>query len=363
MNFVNGDWSQNQEDPDDINTHMATMGCADGRETVLYKLNNQTMEEGLGEMWERLSYIYPTKSSDGGTDYIDLHDILVYDTHSKGYVVVHKIIKNRDNGDWYEITFSNNKTLLLTADHPLPVTRVNSYGHREERRIKVKDLLGTDEVRASNYNHKSSSSNLKITKIKFIGYRGKASYDLETMSDRFDLSGINSHNCRTLIGFDRHGLGYSKQGRGNCTPVTLNLPKIGIMNGICLGKRDKADVEGFFNQLEELLKLAEKALVDRFYHVCSQNVKSATFMYENNSAVGTEKAINKGIYETMKHFTNAIGYTGVAETCRAMFGIDHSYGIKEVDDFAERVIKRIFDFSKEASERNDLNFSCYASPK
>ena len=86
-------------------------------------------------------------------------------------------------------------------------------------------------------------------------------------------------------------------------------------------------------------------------------------MYENNSAVGTEKAINKGIYETMKHFTNAIGYTGLAETCRAMFGIDHSYGIKEVDDFAERVIKRIFDFSKEASERNDLNFSCYASPK
>ena len=47
MNFVNGDWSQNQEDPNDVNTHMATMGCADGRETVLYKLNNQTIEGAL----------------------------------------------------------------------------------------------------------------------------------------------------------------------------------------------------------------------------------------------------------------------------------------------------------------------------
>ena len=362
-NFVNGDWSQNQEDPNDINTHMATMGCADGKETVLYKINGRVMEEGLEDMWERLSSIYATKNSDGGTDYMELHDILAYDSHSKGYVVVHKIIKNRDKGDWYEITLSNNQKLILTSDHPLPVTRVNSNGHREERRIKVKDLLGTDEVREANHNHKNVSSTLSIEKIKFLGFRGKPSYDLETMSDRFDLSCINSHNCRTLIGFDRHGLGYSKLGRGNVTPVTINLPRIGIVNGICLKEREQPDIKGFFNELEEILKLSEKALVDRFYHICSQNVKSASFMYENGSAVGTDKALNEGIYETMKHFTNAIGYTGLAETCRAMFGIDHSHGIEKVDNFAESVIKRIYDFTKEAAERNDLNFSCYASPK
>lgn len=167
--------------------------------------------------------------------------------------------------------------------------------------------------------------------------------------------------CRTMLGYDRHGMGYKKTGRGNVSPVTVNLPMIGIKHGICLGKRKEADIKGFWKELDEVLALTETALLDRFWHICGQSVKSAPFMYINKAAADTDKAISNGIYETMKHGTNGIGYIGIAEMCQALFGKDHTDD-KEVYDFALSVVEHIWKFAKEASERNNLNFSCYATP-
>lgn len=167
--------------------------------------------------------------------------------------------------------------------------------------------------------------------------------------------------CRTMLGYDRHGLGYSKVGRGNVCPVTINLPKIGIHHGICTGERTQADVIGFWDELDEVLKLTETALVDRFYHICAQSTKSATFMYNNGTVADYERAVFKGVYEAMKHGTLAMGYIGIAEMCQAMFGMDHSED-QRVWDFAYGVVEHIALFAKEASDRHDLNFSCYAAP-
>ena len=168
--------------------------------------------------------------------------------------------------------------------------------------------------------------------------------------------------CRTLVGRDRNGLGYKKVGRGNVSPVTMNLPKIGIKHGICLGKRTVADTKGFFIELNEVLHLAETELVDRFKYICKQNIKSGLFLYENGVIAGSEEAMTNGIVEAMKHGTNALGFIGLAETCQAMFGKDHADGDSKVNKFADKVIKTIYDYSKEASERNNLNFSCYFTP-
>lgn len=167
--------------------------------------------------------------------------------------------------------------------------------------------------------------------------------------------------CRTMLGKDRHGLGYSKVGRGNVCPTTINLPKIGIRHGICLGERDKPDLDGFWEELDEVLHLCEMSLVDRFYHICNQSVASAKFMYGNGTIADAEKASYKGVYEAMKHGTLAFGYIGVAEMCQALFGKDHSED-DEVWKFALSVVKYISDYVKEASERNNLNCTCYASP-
>lgn len=167
--------------------------------------------------------------------------------------------------------------------------------------------------------------------------------------------------CRTLVGFDRHGMGYSKVGRGNVTPVTINLVKIGIKHGICLGERNEADIEGFWKELNELLELSATALVDRFKYICSQSAKSAPFMYKNKSMLGGEYESETCIYDVMKHGSQAIGYAGIAEMCQALFGKDHSDD-KDVHKFALSVVERISKFAEEASERYNLNFGCYAAP-
>lgn len=163
--------------------------------------------------------------------------------------------------------------------------------------------------------------------------------------------------CRTMLFYDRHGFGYSKIGRGNVNPVTINLPKIGIKHGICLKNRDVADMEGFYKELDEVLILCEKSLIERYKWICSQSPKAAPFLYNNQTMRGFDGTTVESI---MKHCTQSIGFLGLAETCQALFGKDHTD--KEVRKKAVKIVEHIYNFTKEASERNNLNFSCYFTP-
>lgn len=166
--------------------------------------------------------------------------------------------------------------------------------------------------------------------------------------------------CRTLIGYDRHGLGYIRQGRGNNVPNTIILPKLGIEFGICLGKRDKPDLDGFWKAFEETLQLTERGLLERFEIMVRQSPKSAPFMYQNNT-IQDARNCEEDVFNALKHNTLAIGYLGIAEMCQALFGKNHVHDT-DVHAFALSVVKRINEYAAEASERNNLNFSCYATP-
>ena len=166
--------------------------------------------------------------------------------------------------------------------------------------------------------------------------------------------------CRTLIGYDRHGLGYIRQGRGNNTPNTIILPKLGIEFGVCLGKRETPDLDGFWSAFEETLKLTEKGLLERFEIMIRQSPNAAPFMYQNNT-IQDARLCEQNVYNSLKHNSLAIGYIGVAEMCQALFGKNHAQD-EGARAFALKVVERINKFASEASERNDLNFSCYATP-
>lgn len=171
---------------------------------------------------------------------------------------------------------------------------------------------------------------------------------------------FSTMGCRTLVGYDRNGLGYIRQGRGNNVPNTIILPKLGIEFGICLGERDEPDIEGFWRAFEETLKLCEKGLLERFEIMIEQSPKAAPYMYQNNT-IQDARECKENVYNALKHNTLAIGYIGIAEMCQALFGKNHVHD-KKVHEFALSVVKRINEFATEASERNDLNFSCYATP-
>lgn len=94
--------------------------------------------------------------------------------------------------------------------------------------------------------------------------------------------------------------------------------------------------------------------------MCEQSPKVAPFMYNNGTIQDADKCVDS-VYEALRHNTFAIGYLGVAEMCQAMFGENHVHS-KKAHDFALQVVKRINEFAAEASDRDDLNYSCYASP-
>ena len=166
--------------------------------------------------------------------------------------------------------------------------------------------------------------------------------------------------CRTAIGYDRFDKSYNRVGRGNLVPNTMILPKLGIEYGICLGERTEPDLEGFWDAFEDLLMLCEQGLLERFDIMVNQPPEAAPFMYKNGTMRHGQDC-QMSVYEALKHGTLAMGYIGIAEMCTALFGKNHAESL-EAYDFAMKVVKRINEFAKEASERHDLNFSCYATP-
>ena len=166
--------------------------------------------------------------------------------------------------------------------------------------------------------------------------------------------------CRTMLGYDRHSKSYNRVGRGNLVPNTMILPKLGIEYGICLGKREKPDLDGFWSAFEDLLMLCEQGLLERFDIMVNQPPEAAPFMYQNGTMKDAQNC-RMSNYEALKHGTLAMGYIGIAEMCQALFGKNHAED-EEVHAFALSVVKRINEYAKEASERHDLNFSCYATP-
>lgn len=282
--------------------------------------------------------------------------------------------------------YHNLNTLESRPGSQVPFTSIN-FGRRTTVAGRmISEWLMKASIDGIGKFHKTSIFPISIFQYKrgINNKEGTLNYDLKklaikSMSKRIYPNWVNcdwSNNiedednpdtvmatmgCRTLVGYDRHGFGYSKVGRGNVNPYTINLVKIGIENGICLGKREKADIVGFFKDLDNMLELATRCLIDRFNYICSQHQKSAPFMYKNKTMKGGDYNSETCIYDVLKHGSHAIGYIGIAEMCQAMFGKDHSDD-GYVCDFAESVVKRIYDYCKLASEKYDLNFGCYNSP-
>lgn len=117
---------------------------------------------------------------------------------------------------------------------------------------------------------------------------------------------FNTMGCRTMLGYDRHSKSYNRVGRGNLVPNTMILPKLGIEYGICLGERDKPDLDGFWKAFEKLLQLCEKGLLERFDIMVNQSPEAAPFMY-NNGTMKDAQNCKGSVYEALKHGTLAIG--------------------------------------------------------
>ncbi len=150
-------------------------------------------------------------------------------------------------------------------------------------------------------------------------------------------------------------------GRGNLSFTTVNLPRIGIKYGILDGK-DKADMEGFYKELDEVMDLCKGQLLQRFEHQCSKTKNNFKFLLGAGVWIDSEKLEpGQKLRKVLKHGTLSIGFIGLAECLKALTG-EHQGESEEAQKLGLEIIGHMRDRLDNYAEEQHLNFSLLATP-
>ena len=151
-------------------------------------------------------------------------------------------------------------------------------------------------------------------------------------------------------------------GRGNDSFTSINLPRIAIKHGICLGNRETPDMEGFYKELDETIELVISQLLERYRVQCKKKVKNFPFLMGQKVWFGSEELDWEDTLEkVIKHGTLTAGFIGLAETLIALTGKHHGED-KNVQQLGLEIISHIRQRMDEAAEKYTLNFSLIATP-
>ena len=543
--FVDAPFNLQYYDPNDPETIISTMGCVDGDEVITYYYNNDLYVESFARAWERMSAYFDVQKI-GESEYINLENVKIYDSITKGFTNCYKLIKNKDAGNWHRLTFSNGRQLLATDDHPLPLinkgrtqvkdihkgdsvigvyqqysmeaytmsedtawllgvvltsssyrknihicvdkdrhienligesvkritkSKVSSEIKKRENGTEYFEFMFTDakvsqsfesvfngidktermipttffmtekkvknafisgvidscgkkfedghidvklinketalqfmllaqslgitaeikEVRnkkkyyivsfdeniflslfdkgidvadsISETDNKARTNTISVLDNEFIGFRNRVSYDVETESDYFDVSGILSHNCRTRVIGNINGK-QSPVGRGNLSFTTINLPRLSIEYGVNFRENGATgyDCQGFYKELDHMINLAIQQLMDRLEIQKHKKVKNFPFLMGQGLWRGSEKlGPNDEIGDILNQGTLSVGFIGLAECLKGL--IDKHHGEDdEAQQLGLEIIGHMRQRMDEAIEKYGLNFSLLATP-
>ena len=152
-------------------------------------------------------------------------------------------------------------------------------------------------------------------------------------------------------------------GRGNLSFTTINLPRIAIKHGIVGDTtRKKADMEGFYQELDEMLVLCRDQLLERFEIQCNKRVYNFPFLMGQGNWMDSEKLKpNDKLKKVLKHGTLSIGFIGLAETLVALIGEHHGESTK-AQKLGLEIIGHMREKIDEFAQSYKLNFSLLATP-
>lgn len=208
----------------------------------------------------------------------------------------------------------------------------------------VNDKPGTPNYDLKELAMRSTSQRL-YPNYANVDWSGNAGYDRNDPRTYF-----STMECRTANGWDINGLGQLKDGRGNICPTTIIMPTLAMEAG--------RDVETFMDLLDKKIHEAMDSLIERFNWICSQDPKTAPFMWNNNVMAGYKP--EEGIRSAMKHGTLALVQLGLAETLQLLIGKNQT--TPEGMALAKRIESLFQKRCKEFKEQYKLNFGVYYTP-
>ncbi len=151
-------------------------------------------------------------------------------------------------------------------------------------------------------------------------------------------------------------------GRGNLSWTTINLPRLGIKHGIVLKERDKADMKGFYQELEEVMDKVRDQLLERFEVQCNKRCYNFPFLLGQGVWTNGEKLKpTDRLRKVWKHGSLSIGFIGLAECLKALTGKHHGEDEKS-QKLGLEIIKFMRKKCDEYAKEYRLNFACIATP-
>lgn len=159
--------------------------------------------------------------------------------------------------------------------------------------------------------------------------------------------------CRTYLMKNINGEPGCK-GRGNISPITINLPRIGI--------ESNKNIEKFFEILQQRLILAKEALLHRYSILKKLKVKDLPFVVGQGLMRGSEGlSQEESIEPILQQGTWGVGFIGLAETLHALIGYHHGES-EEARKLGLSIVGFIRQYTDKLVEETKLNWSCYATP-
>ena len=149
-------------------------------------------------------------------------------------------------------------------------------------------------------------------------------------------------------------------GRGNLSFTSINLPRLGIKHGIITN--EKTDMDGFYQELGDLMELVKDQLLERFELQCRKHVYNFPFLLGQGVWTDGDKLKpNDRIRKLLKHGTLTFGFIGLAECLKALIG-KHQGESAEAQKLGLEIIGFMRDKADEYSKQYNLNFSLIATP-
>lgn len=164
---------------------------------------------------------------------------------------------------------------------------------------------------------------------------------------------VSYMGCRTRTISNVNGPEISA-GRGNISPVTINLPRIAL--------KAKGDINKFYKELDDILDLCKRQLLHRFEVIANLRVKDLPFLMGQKLYIGSENLKEEDkIREAIKNGTLGIGFIGLAETLKALTGKHHGES-EESLKLGYEIVEYIRKYCDKTTQETHLNFVCYATP-
>lgn len=150
--------------------------------------------------------------------------------------------------------------------------------------------------------------------------------------------------------------------RGNLSYTSINLPRLGIRHGICLGERKAADWKAFYQDLDNLMDMVAEQLMDRYNFQKEKLVREFPFLMGEGNWMGSDKlGMDDKVESVIKHGSMTIGFIGLAETLVAMTG--HHHGESDaMEQKGLEIVRHMRDKCNEYKDKYHLNFSMFATP-